>query len=248
MFAKLELMTNSTAASVRKAGKEFFDDRSSDERGGADEAQPTFQKLFASASERATHLAQQAKKGVESAGQKAGILTKEEEAEQGLIGDFTAGSTVDGVAEEVRGLCPSMTYRQRIYGAVGCIGVGLCLDLMATLALLGGKAHIVEYAVLYTLGNVVSICGSGFVVGPYRQLKVMCKPVRAVACAIYLGTMGLTLVLAFTYANAALLMILLSVQYCALIWYGASFVPFGRKCIVKCFKVAGSSAAKAVDG
>jgi hypothetical protein len=38
----------------------------------------------------------------------------------------------------------------------------------------------------YTLGNLVSLCGTFFLVGPFRQLKLMVKPTRWIAAVIYL--------------------------------------------------------------
>ena len=168
--------------------------------------------------------------------------------EENLVGSALgpeAQQAVDGVTDEIRSHCPALTYKQRLYGALSCIGIGFLMSVGATLALLGGKDHLSDYAVLYTLGNVCSICGSGFVVGPCRQAKLMFKPVRRVACMIYLSTMIATVFVAIYYADILLIFSLLIIQYCALIWYGASFIPFGRTCIAKACKkgcsYAGSS-------
>lgn len=162
-----------------------------------------------------------------------------------------ANSVASGLQEELGGLCPKLTYRQRLIGALSCLGVGLLLDLLATLALFMGKAHIVDYAVFYSLGNATAICGSGFLVGPAKQARVMCEPVRRVACAVYLATLVATLVVACTYRSLPLIAAMLIVQYSALVWYGASFIPFGRACLAKACKAsctAAGSAAKSGIG
>ena len=100
------------------------------------------------------------------------------------------------------------------------------------------RRHIPEYAAFYTCGNLISIAASAFFVGPRRQLKLMCEPVRRVACAIFIGTMILTLVMALTYPVPLLLIVMLVVQYCALIWYGASFIYGGRTCLKAAIKKA----------
>ena len=160
-----------------------------------------------------------------------GIVPQNDAAsdEENLVGNVL-GSDAQQAAEEIRGLCPALTYKQRLYGALSCVGLGFLMSIGATLALLGGKNHISDYAVLYTLGNIFSICGSGFIVGPCRQAKLMFKPVRRAACIIYLSTMIATVFVAIYYPDILLIFTLLIIQYCALIWYGASFI----RCICSC--------------
>ena len=144
-----------------------------------------------------------------------------------------ATGAASNLSNDMCSMCPALTYKQRIIGALCCMGFGLTLDVFATLALTMGKAHIIDYAVFYTLGNVTAICGSGFVVGPAKQLKTMCDPTRRVACTVYLCTMVATLVAAIVNPNVLLIFFMMGIQYCALVWYGASFIPFGRACITK---------------
>ena len=49
---------------------------------------------------------------------------------------------------------------------------------------------------MYTLGNITSLCSSGFLFGPRRQLRVMRKAKRRIAVGVYLGLMVLTLTVA----------------------------------------------------
>jgi len=159
-----------------------------------------------------------------------------ESAEAGLVSG--AMSEGQGVVDEFKGIFPKLTFRQRMIACLTCMAIGFVLDFMGTLALLGGKRHIPEYAAFYTCGNLISIAASAFFVGPRRQLKLMCEPVRRVACAIFIGTMILTLVMALTYPVPLLLIAMLVVQYCALIWYGASFIYGGRTCLKAAIKKA----------
>ena len=154
------------------------------------------------------------------------------------------GGAVGDVHEEVCKMCPALTYRQRVIGAACCVGFGFLLDFMASMTLFLGKAHVTDFAIFYTLGNLTAICGSGFIVGPTRQLKTMCDATRRVACTIYLATMVATILAAVVNPDVLLVLVLLIVQYCALIWYGASFIPFGRTCLVKALSTAGKAARK----
>mmetsp|Transcript_29293 Transcript_29293/g.59922 ORF Transcript_29293/g.59922 Transcript_29293/m.59922 type:complete len:246 (+) Transcript_29293:125-862(+) len=152
----------------------------------------------------------------------------------------------DDASQELKGICPGLTYKERLIGALSCAALGLVIDIFATMALLLGKAHIPDFALLYTLGNLTAICGSAFVVGPCRQAKLMCKPVRRIACTIYLGAMVGTIIVAIVYPNILLIFLMMFVQYCALIWYGASFIPYGRTCIIKGCQSVGNGCKKSL--
>ena len=73
-----------------------------------------------------------------------------------------------------------------------------------------------------------------FIFGPMAQLKTMFKPIRRAATIIYLITIVTTLVFAFAIENPGpLVLCSLAVQFIAMIWYCASYVPYGRKMIKK---------------
>eukprot|EP00854_Cymbomonas_tetramitiformis_P019867 gene19867-23766_t len=55
----------------------------------------------------------------------------------------------------------------------------------------------VIFASCYTLGNVIAIASTGFLVGFYNQMANMFTPHRLVASCIYIFMMGLTLYCAF---------------------------------------------------
>uniref|UniRef100_A0A7S2W1V2 Vesicle transport protein n=1 Tax=Rhizochromulina marina TaxID=1034831 RepID=A0A7S2W1V2_9STRA len=207
-----------------------------------------FRKAWASAASTVRGVAESAKSTGRMVAEKAGVKLppdpqEAEDDTQGLMNEATDAMSEAG--EELKALCPKLTLRQRIYGAAACVAIGFTLDFMASLAFLGGKAHVADYAVLYTLGNVTAIAGSAFVVGPARQCRLMFKPVRRISCVLFLCCMVATIIVAIFYPVPVLILLILAIQYCALVWYGASFIPFGRRCIVACCKRARSSAAQA---
>ena len=55
--------------------------------------------------------------------------------------------------------CPKLTFKQRVYGCVGCFLFGVLFSLMGMLSWWGGNTA--AFAVMYTCGNIVSLCGSG---------------------------------------------------------------------------------------
>ncbi|RLN51338.1 hypothetical protein BBJ29_005312 [Phytophthora kernoviae] len=145
----------------------------------------------------------------------------------------------EGLLNELGQEC-GLTKRQRLYGAVGCYVFGALCGFLSTLMMWGGPKHLKQFAFFYTVGNLCSIGSSLFLVGPMRQLKVMCMPVRRVACCIWMGAMLLTLIIAFGFPKAGpLVLLLVIVQYAAMLWYGASFIPYGRAMLRKgCSKAA----------
>ncbi|KAI8868934.1 SFT2-like protein, partial [Ramicandelaber brevisporus] len=93
--------------------------------------------------------------------------------------------------------------------------------------------NIAGFAVLYTLGNVVSLLSTMFLVGPVRQFKMAFAPVRLVATIIYLASMIVTLIVAIKTSKVVLCVIFIIIQICAMVWYAASYIPYGRALIRK---------------
>lgn len=55
----------------------------------------------------------------------------------------------------------------------------------------------VPFATMYSIGNVLAICSSCFLYGPWTQLKQMFAFTRIVTTTIYITMLGLTLFLVF---------------------------------------------------
>jgi hypothetical protein len=72
--------------------------------------------------------------------------------------------------------------------------------------------------VLYTLGVVISLIGTGFLLGFGQQLKLMFKPVRIVATIVFLVSIGMVFVAAFVLGNQLLCIIMVIVEYLAYTW------------------------------
>ncbi|GAB9465187.1 Transmembrane protein [Globisporangium polare] len=152
----------------------------------------------------------------------------------------------EGLLDEIADEC-KLTKRQRLYGAIGCYAFGALCGFLSTLMMWGGPKHVKQFGFFYTVGSLCSIGSSLFLVGPTRQVKVMCMPIRRVACAIWIGAMICTLVIAFGFPKAGpLVMLFVIVQYCAMLWYGASFIPYGRAILKKCCAKAAGQVTSAV--
>lgn len=78
--------------------------------------------------------------------------------------------------------------------------------------------------------------------GPCKQLKSMFDPKRLVATVIYLALVGTTLGVALGMKDPSVVLVIFLVilQFCALVWYMASYIPFAqnaiKSCLCSCFK------------
>ncbi|KAL6053842.1 T-box transcription factor TBX19 [Balamuthia mandrillaris] len=125
----------------------------------------------------------------------------------------------------------TLSYKHRLMGFGICLGLGflcLLLSIMFVQTLLVSPA---PFALLYSVGNVLFLASTMFLVGPVKQVKNMFSPVRLVATIIYLASLGLTLFVVFTSRAAILVALFVIIQFCALIWYAASYIPYARTCI-----------------
>ncbi|KAF9971861.1 hypothetical protein BGZ65_010167 [Modicella reniformis] len=127
--------------------------------------------------------------------------------------------------------CVQLDRTQRLYGFGICFIVGFLISILSTLSL--GTGQVALFAVFFTLGNIISLMSTTFLIGPAKQLKTMFAPVRMVASIVFLSMIVITLVVAFTLKLALLCLILCIVQALALFWYSASYIPYGRAAIKK---------------
>jgi hypothetical protein len=132
--------------------------------------------------------------------------------------------------------CPDLDLKTRVIGFVITFVIGFFITLASLgsfFALFAGGAN--WFAIWYTLGNLISLSSTFFLIGPKSQCKNMLKPVRATVSLIFIGSMIMTLVSAFFFSKI-LTVIFVVVQFCALVWYVLSYIPYGRECCKKCLK------------
>eukprot|EP01012_Entosiphon_sulcatum_P004625 TRINITY_DN11880_c0_g1_i1.p1 TRINITY_DN11880_c0_g1~~TRINITY_DN11880_c0_g1_i1.p1 ORF type:complete len:157 (+),score=17.55 TRINITY_DN11880_c0_g1_i1:53-523(+) len=134
-------------------------------------------------------------------------------------------------ADPVNVHCPKLSFKQRIIGFAVCVLVGLLLAICSWFTF----GNWTRFGVIMTLGNIVSLCGTAFLVGPKSQVKMMFKKVRIAATIIYLLTMILTMVAALALHNPGLTVVACILQYLALTWYGLSYIPYARTAVKKVF-------------
>ncbi len=94
-------------------------------------------------------------------------------------------------------ICPQMSFKARLFGFASCFVIGCLISLSSLFSftqLLHGRPA--AFAIKYTLGNIVAILSTAFLVGPSTQLKRMTSPVRWGAALVYVISMTATLVVA----------------------------------------------------
>ena len=131
-------------------------------------------------------------------------------------------------------ICPSLTLEERIYGFLSCYAIGCALSFSAFMsmhALMNGNPT--PFAIRYTVGNLLGLFSTAFLVGPREQYRKMMAPVRVGATTIYLGTIATTLGFALLREPTLTLASML-LQLIALAWYCLSYVPFGRQLLRRC--------------
>uniref|UniRef100_A0A7S3AWZ9 Vesicle transport protein n=1 Tax=Haptolina ericina TaxID=156174 RepID=A0A7S3AWZ9_9EUKA len=147
----------------------------------------------------------------------------------------------------INGICPSLTFQQRLYGFAICwvLGTIICISSMFSFGKLV-NGHPAPFAIAYSLGNIIALSSTTFLVGPKRQMRKMTHPTRWGAALVYVFSMVATLVLAVlaganppkpfrtNSGNAGLIIIFIIIQFCSLLWYCLSYIPYGRRIVMSC--------------
>ncbi|KAF5289726.1 hypothetical protein FQA39_LY03643 [Lamprigera yunnana] len=128
----------------------------------------------------------------------------------------------------------TLSWSTRIKGFLICFIIGILLSLLGSFALFlsGG---LTMFAVFYTLGNILSILSTCFLMGPINQIKKMFASTRVIATVIVVISFILTLVSAIYLKKAALALIFIIIQSLAMTWYSLSYIPYARDAVKKTF-------------
>ncbi|CCM02935.1 uncharacterized protein FIBRA_05050 [Fibroporia radiculosa] len=126
-----------------------------------------------------------------------------------------------------------LTRTQRLYGFGGCLAIGFVLSILGSILLFVGQLG--TFAVLYALGTIISLVGTGFLLGFMKQFKLMFKPVRVVATIVFLASIVLVFVAAYVIDSDVLCIIFVIVEYLAYTWYTLSYIPYARSAVLKIF-------------
>lgn len=154
--------------------------------------------------------------------------------ERGLLDKLTPSFLrKDDEEDFASACCPQLGFKQRLFGCAVCFLIGQLMQFCSFGAVAGVfLGHPGRFACMYTTGNITMVAASFFLSGPQAQCRKIKAKGRFKTSAVYFGTMAMTMVLAFSrpfLGRALLIMLCVAVQWCALVWYVLSFVPYGRR-------------------
>ena len=135
-------------------------------------------------------------------------------------------------SKENQSIFPSLSLKERLIGFGVCFGLGTFFQFMSLSSMLGvllGRPN--KFAFLFTCGNLISIFGTFFLVGPKQQFHNMVHPYRRKAFFIFLSSIVLTFICLYILHSRLLTVITVIVQLGAYVWYIASYIPYGQECL-----------------
>jgi len=130
-----------------------------------------------------------------------------------------------------------LTRMQRIWGFVICSAVGFVLSILGSI-LLFLPGFLTSFVLLYSIGIIVSLIGTGFLIGFFKQLKLMFKPVRIVATLAFFAALVLVFIGAFVIDSDILCLVFVIIEYVAYTWYCLSYIPFARTAVLRVIGMA----------
>ncbi|TDH69274.1 hypothetical protein CCR75_002552 [Bremia lactucae] len=143
-------------------------------------------------------------------------------------------SEEDGLLDDIGDEFDELTLNQRALGALGCYMLSGFLAFLATLVLFTSVHHVRLYSLLYSLSNVATFCSLLFIMGQDRLQKRMLSRKRSITGRAWMGSLALTIIVAFLWhSHWFIVILLLLVQFGSMIWYSATYIPFGRKFVHK---------------
>ena len=134
---------------------------------------------------------------------------------------------VDGALQDMEDGCGlDLTWEQRFWGFVICIGVGTVFGIMSVIFLF--LLALTSFALFYTFANILYLSSTFFLVGPKSQWEKMADDGR------YVASMILTIIVAVVLQSGILALLCVIVQSAALLWYTLSYIP-GARTVVSSF-------------
>ncbi|KAH9816900.1 Got1/Sft2-like family-domain-containing protein [Melampsora americana] len=124
-----------------------------------------------------------------------------------------------------------LSRKQRLYGFGGCLAGGFIVSVIGAIMFIFG--NVASFAFLYVLGIVISMTGTGFLIGFGRQIKTMFKPVRLIASILFLSCIIMVFISAFVLKLDILVIVFAILTFFAYTWYSLSYIPYARALVTK---------------
>ncbi|VEN62833.1 unnamed protein product [Callosobruchus maculatus] len=126
----------------------------------------------------------------------------------------------------------TLSWSTRIRGFLICFIIGILLSFLGSFALFLHRGLRV-FAVFYTLGNIVSMLSTCFLMGPCNQVKKMFASTRYIATILVFVMFILTIIAATVWHKPLLALLFIIMQSLAMTWYSLSYIPYARDAVKK---------------
>lgn len=130
----------------------------------------------------------------------------------------------------------TLSWSTRIRGFLICFVVGILFSLLGTFFMFLPHGGLILFGIFYSLGSLMSLSSTCFLMGPVSQLKKMFAATRIIATILVLVFIALTLMAALWWNRTGLTILFCILQFLALTWYSISYIPFARDAVKKCFQ------------
>ena len=151
--------------------------------------------------------------------------------EEALLSDGDSNSSNNGsswFANAQKDYCPSLTKKQRIFGFVTCLSLGLFFFSFATMYIPVIVLKARKFALMFSLGSLFTLGSFSFLWGPCNHLTHLFSKERLPFTSVYLGTLSATLYFALALQSYVLTSVAAVGQVIALVWFVISYIPGGQ--------------------
>lgn len=121
-----------------------------------------------------------------------------------------------------------LSWETRILCFLACFLLGSLCSIISSSYVPLIAIQPAHFALFFSVGNILSLCSTGFLIGPPMQLKTMLNPIRRGSTIVYLGSICFTLYVAVSLRSTSLTLFGICVQTLAYLYYSLSYIPYGR--------------------
>ena len=151
--------------------------------------------------------------------------------EEALLSDSetTSSSSWYNKSESVTNKCfPALSKKQRIFGFVTCLLLGLFFFFMATVYIPVLLIKARKFSLLFSLGSVFTLGSFSFLWGPWNHFQHLLGKERLPFTLTYFGSLGATLFFALVWQSTIFTSAAAVCQVVALLWFIISYIPGGQ--------------------
>ena len=135
---------------------------------------------------------------------------------------------------------PSLSKKQRIFGFLTSLGLGLFFFSFATIYVPVIVLKARKFALLFSLGSLFTLGSFSFLWGPWNHIKHLFGKERLPFTSVYFGTLAATLYFALGLQSYLLTTMAAVCQVLALLWFVISYIPGGQTGIKFFGRICGS--------